>query len=320
MEHYVTIFDSKFILAGVALHESLQRHCQPFKLWIVALDDAVAEQLAKLSLENVEVIPLSDVETPELLAVKGGRTRGEYCWTLTPFLPTAVMKLAPRASRVTYIDADLYFFGSARPLFEELQTSGKSVLITEHGYAPQYDQTRTSGRFCVQFVVFVRDPHAQAVLEWWQARCLEWCFARQERGLFGDQKYLDCWPELFGDHTHILLQHALTLAPWNIDYQSNQKALKPAFYHFQGFRILAENQVKLYHGYRISSRNRWIYDTYLLAIVRAITRLRNLGYGIPTMPEHSQRFRAFKYLLMRVGGYIRFKNLALLLNDKSVQT
>lgn len=309
MEHYVTIFDSKFVLAGIALHDSLSRFCRPFTLWVVALDREVEEQLTKLALDDLRVVPLSELETPALLAVKDGRTRGEYCWTLTPFLPTLIFDRAPEAQRVTYLDADLYFFGPAAPLFAELDASGKDVLITEHAYAPRYDRSATSGRFCVQFNVFTRTAAARRVLEWWQARCLEWCFARYERGLFGDQKYLDQWPALFGDVVHILRAVDLTLAPWNVDHLNPDGKKRPAFYHFQGFRILGADHVKLYHGYRVGAANRWIYRDYLDAIASAARRMLELGYPVPTMPEHAQRFRTVKYALMRLTGYMRFARL-----------
>ena len=44
---------------------------------------------------------------------------------------------------------------------------------------------------------------------------MEWCFNRFEEGKFGDQKYLDKWPELFDDKVHILSNKELLLAPWN---------------------------------------------------------------------------------------------------------
>lgn len=50
----------------------------------------------------------------------------------------------------TYIDADLYFFSSPQILIDEV--GDNSVMITEHRYTEKYDQTKTSGKYCVQFV------------------------------------------------------------------------------------------------------------------------------------------------------------------------
>lgn len=311
MEHYVTVFDSNFILAGLALHDSLKRHCEPFTLWILGLDDEVLGRLGRLDLPDVRLIPMSEIETPELLAVKGGRTRGEYCWTLTPFLPEVVMRLCPEALRVTYLDADLYFFDSAREIFGEFDRSGKDVLITDHAYGPGYDLSARSGRFCVQFMVFRATAASRAVLHWWQQKCVEWCFARYEPGRFGDQKYLDVWPEIFAQEVHVLQQTDLTVAPWNVQFFSLSGPVRPVFFHFQGFRILSGRRVKLFHGYRVGRRNLWIYREYLAAIVRGATRLKSLGYEAPRMPEHRQSFRLLKYALMTLAGYMRFARVRL---------
>lgn len=215
-EHFVTLFDDSFLPIGLALYESLVAHAGAFRLWVVAIDDAVEKHLAQLALPDLTVIPLRTLETPELLAVKPGRTRAEYCWTLTPFTAQAVFDRDPAARRATYVDADVFFLADPRILLDELDCSGKHVLITEHAYAPEYDRSHDSGRFCVQFLTFDRSDQAHTVMRWWQDRCLEWCFARYEDGKFGDQVYLDQWPSLFGDCVHIAQQVEKTLAPWNV--------------------------------------------------------------------------------------------------------
>ena len=87
VEHFVTLFDSNFMLSGLALHESLMMHCPEARLWIVAADDLSLVQLRRLDLPGVQIVPLAEIEKTELLRVKPDRTRGEYCWTITPFLP-----------------------------------------------------------------------------------------------------------------------------------------------------------------------------------------------------------------------------------------
>ena len=61
---------------------------------------------------------------------------------------------------MTYVDADVWLLKSPRPVFEEFERSGKSVFITRHAYAPEYDQADVTGEFCVQFVVFERGRSA----------------------------------------------------------------------------------------------------------------------------------------------------------------
>jgi len=234
MEHYVTLFDSLFLPQGLALHQSMQRHVKDYKLWILCVDDRSYSILSKLKLPNVELLQLSLLETPSLLSVKPNRTKGEYCWTLTPFSIRFVFEADKSIERVTYIDADLWFRKSPEPIFEELDHSGKQVLITDHAYDPEHDQSENSGQFCVQFMTFTRLGGEQ-VRQWWEDRCIEWCYARVEDGKFGDQKYLDDWPIRFKTAVHVLTNKELVLAPWNAFRYPYSNAL---VWHFQGLRLV----------------------------------------------------------------------------------
>ena len=213
------------------------KHCSRFKLWVLCTDKKAIKILDQLNLEKIQLLDLAKFETTELLRVKEERTVAEYCWTLTPFAPKFVFEADSTIDRITYIDADIWFRKSPKPIFDELEESGKSVLITEHSYSPEYDFTETSGRFCVQFLTFDRTG-GETVRKDWEEKCLEWCYARSEDGKFGDQKYLDYWPNDFPDRVHILQEKEYALAPWNVKRYPYAKSI---FYHFQALRIRKGN-------------------------------------------------------------------------------
>jgi len=270
------------------------------------MDEQVYQQLLKLQLPYVTPIPLSTFENDALLSVKPGRSRAEYCWTITPFTPELVFSRDAAVNRVTYIDADLLFFNDPSILFREFEQSGKHVMITEHAYAPEYSNyLENSGRFCVQFMVFDRTPQAQVILAWWKARCLEWCFARLEDGKFGDQKYLDVWPQMFADDVHILKQVEQTLAPWNVDYLLNlqPKGFRPVLFHFHSFRIIASDCARLYEGYRISASSRYLYDEYIAFLQEQIDQLRQHGIPLPLLPESADVRAKLRSWITLFRGY-----------------
>jgi hypothetical protein len=274
-EQFVTLFDSHYLPLGLCLYRSLEEHARPFHLWIVAMDDACAEALAQMQLVNATVLKLAEIESDALRAVKSDRSVAEYCWTLTPFLPSAVLQRAPQVERVTYLDADLFFFQPPGVLLDELAQSGKHVLITEHAFAPEYAHNIRYGRFCVQFVTFRNTPQAKRVLEWWQARCLEWCYGREEDGKFGDQKYLDDWPQRFAAEVHVLARTERTLAPWNVAHvAATQGAARPVFYHFHSLKIVSRSRVVLHFMYRIGKPSRWIYEAYLRCLRSVVAEMR----------------------------------------------
>jgi hypothetical protein len=83
---------------------------------------------------------------------------------------------------------------------------------------------------------------SEIVRKWWEERCIEWCFARVENGKFGDQRYLDDWPERFVDFVHVLNSKELALAPWNAVRFPRATAV---FYHFHGLRIVSDNKINI---------------------------------------------------------------------------
>ena len=306
MEHYVTLFDTLFLPQGLALHTSLKRHAGPHVLWILCVDDATHEVLGRLALPNVQLMRLVDVETPELRRVKLDRSRVEYCWTLTPFTPRWVCQADPTIRRVTYVDADLWFRQSPAPIFREFELSAKQVLITEHAYAPEHDQTATSGRYCVQFMVFTRDG-SERVRRWWEERCIEWCYARSENGKFGDQKYLDDWPERFSDCVHVLQGAELARAPWNGSGSPYHGAV---FFHFHGLRLLGDDKVNL-GGYPLSPMLiHDIYGPYLSDLADAIGALRKLGFE-PPVQQRNRLLLAFKRLPFMLARQRRFVTMSI---------
>ncbi len=298
MEHYVTLFDGDFLPQGLALIESLERHAGDHLLWVLCLDDRAREVLDGLGKSTVRTIPLAEAETPELLAVKAGRTRAEYCWTLTPFTPDFVFARDPSAQRVTYLDADLFLLRSPRPIFDDLDASGKSVLITEHAYDAEYDQSATSGIFCVQFMTFRRDA-SEPVRLWWGERCIEWCFGRSEEGKFGDQKYLDDWPDRFRDHIHVLRREDAILAPWNALRFPYSRAIA---WHFHGLRIQGR-RVRWYTGYEVPEVVRkQVYVPYLRLLERKVGMLgQPVVQGAPE-PWMLGVLRDVKFGLLRMLG------------------
>ena len=119
VEHYVTLFDETFLPQGLALYLSLMRHSPDSQLWVICLTEVTYLQLQKLDLGNINLIRLSDIETPQLKFVKAGRSRAEYCWTLTPFSPQAVLDRCKEVSRVTYLDADMWFRGDPKRILKK---------------------------------------------------------------------------------------------------------------------------------------------------------------------------------------------------------
>lgn len=265
MLNFVTLFDKNYLSRGLALYNSLGKKCDvPFLLFILCMDNESYLYFSEKKLKNISLIKLSEVEAfyPVLLKLKQERSRGEYCWTLTPFSIQYVLKTA-NVPMCTYLDSDLYFFDSPKCLFDELPDD-KSVLITEHNYTPYYDQSLTSGKYCVQFMTFKNDLNGCEVLEWWRHQCELWCYNRMEDGKFGDQKYLDDWTARFTS-VYVTTNEGAGIAPWNMQkfniFQSNEKLI------VKNIVTKKESSIVFVHFHNLKPINsmRWHVGDYLIS-------------------------------------------------------
>lgn len=217
MNAYCTYFDRGFLPQGLALWRSLARHDPDAVLWVLALDEFTEALLRELGEPRLRVVALAELEAgdPELRAAKANRTPVEYTFTLSPCWPRWLLARQPGIDRVTYLDADLFFFGAPAPVFAAMDAARASVLITGHRFPSWLRHYEQHGRFNVGLLSFRRDAAGLACLDDWRARCLEWCHDRVEGDRYADQKYLDAWPARLGAALLVLDRPGVNLAPWN---------------------------------------------------------------------------------------------------------
>lgn len=218
------------------------------------MDRECYEDLARRQLANVCLIALEDFERNDaaLLAVKPERSLTEYYFTCTPSLPLYIFRRFPEQNILTYLDADLFFVSDPAPLFDELGQG--SIGIIEHRFPSELCHLEMYGMYNVGWITFRRDEQGIACLEWWRERCIEWCYDRVEPGRFGDQKYLDRWPELFPG-VRVLQHKGANVAPWNVSgYELTVR----------GGQIFVDDQPLIfYHFHGLSQIRPWLYNPRL---------------------------------------------------------
>lgn len=314
--NFCTLFNSNYMSRGIAMYESLLKNCKDFHLYIFAFDDRCSEFLKAQKYANMTVISLKEFEDPELLRIKPTRSAAEYCWTCTAStILYSIEKFG--LENCTYVDADMLFYSDPIVLFNEL--GSKSVLITEHRYTKDYDQSATSGKYCVQFVTFKNDFNGMKVLKWWREACIDWCYDRMEDGKFGDQKYLDDWTTKF-EGVHELQHLGGGIAPWNVQQYSFElkndqiigkelssgRKFEVVFYHFHALKLFNDDMAMLtIKEYALTENvKKMIYGPYLrllkdvrLKIVSADKSFVNAGLSGPApMKPMSFTVAVFYYL------------------------
>ena len=285
MQHFCTMFDQRYLTRGLQLYRSLRIFVLGSPLWVLCLDLASEALLRRLALPDLQIVPLTQLEAqfPALAAAKANRQTIEYYFTLTPHLPLALLDWHPQIASLTYLDADILLYSDPQPVFAQI--AGATCAIVPHRFPQHLRRLARLGTYNVGWQTFRRSPAAFACLNWWAARCREWCYDRYERGRFADQKYLDSWPTRFPG-VAVITHPGVNLAPWNLDTHTITASAAGlridgwplVAYHFHGLRVDADGgydpQFATYRVVQQELVRSTLYDPY-------VAQLQSLAYLVP---------------------------------------
>lgn len=254
MRHFCTYFDANYLTRGLALHRSLAVHAGDFELVVLCMDEAVESALRQKKLPQVRLLPVAELvaKYPALAAARTDRTKLEFYFTCTAWLMRHLLPGIPAGELLTYLDADLYFFSSLQPVYDEIGAA--PIAITPHRFPPSLAHLERYGKYNVGWVSLRHDATGVACAADWADKCAVWCFNLLESDRYADQKYLDAWAAKFPGT--VSLQHpGINAAPWNIKDCSITTGK-------QGVRI-KKRPLIFYHFHALTHLGRQIYDPSL---------------------------------------------------------
>ena len=281
MNHYCTLFDHNYLPRGIVLHDSLMEHSSGGALLHVLCMSSQAEAtILKLKrrsdkFDNLFVYNLDypGFDRNALIKARGNRTWTEFCWTMASVFSNMLLKSGIR--EITYLDADMMFFGDPAVVHKEIRISG--IGIIPHRFIPEKKHLEINGKFNVSWVTLKDTPRSMACSNEWAAQCLEWCYYRVEGNKFGDQKYLDEWPSKYHCECKVIENIGAGLAPWNLAnynlgtrdgvlYAEQERVI---FYHYHEFAELDNGKYRL-TNYKLREEDvRYIYNPFILEYEKA---------------------------------------------------
>lgn len=216
--HIATVCDKNYLVRALALYNSVCLHMPEAKMWFLCMDDETKTTITKLNLANSSAKLVSEINDPELIAVRNTRTNGEFAmsskasWLLYIFNSGDVGPL----DVVIYIDADILLFNSLQSLITKMKNDNKSIGITPHRFPKsKKNMSDEVGVYNSGFELFIVDDNSRAYIEDWRRLCIEWCYLRRDDHFrLGDQKYLNYWPSQFSGVYEI--EKGVNTGSWNL--------------------------------------------------------------------------------------------------------
>ena len=273
---YCTLFNYDYLTRGLALYRSMERNIPEFNLYILAMDKATYEILGDLNLAKVTLIDVDSVIDDRISDVLGERIGPAFFWTCTPIVIEYILK-EKNEDWCTYIDADCYFLQDPGKVFDIIESGGYSVGIVEHRFRKDaaYDRhIEYDGRFNVAFNTFRNEENALKILNEWKEQCLQCCTNNPTGESFGDQLYLNVWPDKHKG-VYIVEDDGIDVAPWNVNnYRfsgsdgsytigNDNREYAVSMYHFHAMHFLSSHLVSLnLWNTRSRSEERSIFSLY----------------------------------------------------------
>ena len=239
---FFTICSRNYLAFALTLRQSVLRAEPDHAFYIFLADEAAdADRLS-----SIEVIPVAELERPEIASMALRYTIMEFNTAIKPFCFEHLFRKLDFEAAI-YLDPDIEVFQPLTLVHAHLQ-SGASCVLTPHILEPIRDDDSPSdidilrsGTFNLGFAAFARTPEAERFLSWWARRLTEHCFVDLERGLFVDQKFAELAPS-FISALSILRDPGYNVAYWNLmhrtvdqsgkDWQVN--GLPLTFFHYSG--------------------------------------------------------------------------------------
>lgn len=285
-QNFCTLFDKNYLVRGLALYYSLQKHSTNFHLWICCMDEFTYNYISDMELGNVTTVKLANVEDDALLKIKNGRSVAEYCWTLKAPLIRYILEKY-QVSSMIYCDADMYFFSDPEPIYNEWK--GHSILLCRR--RDDYELQKIYGLYQTSLIGFKNDEFGMKCVDWWRERCIEGCFSepQPEKNIWRDQKYMDKIPYIFS-YIKIVENCGINAALWSMandildfyikDDEFFVKNNKLVAYHFAGELLFDEIRFNTFKQVIPYSTNIDSIYTVYSNILKQISKKTSIGIEI----------------------------------------
>lgn len=278
-----TIVAQNYLTMGEVLGESVKHNNSNLDFYIIVADSNINSSVEPEYGDKAQhIIGASELQIPKFneLAFKYNVT--EFCTALKPFSFNYLLNKG--YDKVIYFDPDIYVFSSLHPILDRLDSS--SLIVTPHvctlqnhytGLVPE-PMLMHVGIYNFGFCAFANTQNSASILEWWQTRLIDQCYADKLEALHTDQKWMDFIPSLTDD-IYIERHLGCNMAIWNwherlLHEEENKfwvsNRVQPSekvlliFFHFSNFSFGKAGDLKEFKPKYIKNSLIWIaYQAFM---------------------------------------------------------
>jgi len=249
MIHIFTITAKNYLSLALTLGQSVARHHPEARFTVCIADgiDGVSMNYEHPGHGLLDARTTLPGPVFEDMAFKYDVT--EFCTSFKPAVFKHLFATEADTDLVYYMDPDTRLYSRLDPITADTPT--KTLYLAPHlldcdvadrNPYPEFHHL-WEGIFNLGFCAVRRTAAMPLVLDWWDARLREYCYADHVDGLHTDQKWMDYAPVYFRDDLVIIPHYGVNVSHWNLverpltqvggQYRAGRDPL--IFFHFSGF-------------------------------------------------------------------------------------
>lgn len=239
-----TLFDKNYLVRTLAFYDALKKLDENFELWFLCLNDETKAIMQKINLPSVNLVSIDDLGDNELMSTKNDRSPAEFAFTAKSVFTKYVAERVGEREALILSDNDVIFFQSPADLLERMRREDNSIGISPHKFPKEKDYMNEKvGKYNAGLVFFIVNDISKKCIADWRHDCIDWCYLKEEKNRFADQKYMLRWPERYSG-VYEILDKGVNTGSWNL---SNWKVTKKE----DGSFLIDEDPLICYHFHRI---------------------------------------------------------------------
>ena len=258
MIHIFTITARNYLSLALTLGDSVARHHPEVRFTIFVADGL--DDIESSTLPHPVEDARSAIGTAFNADLPFKYNITEFCTAIKPALFRHLFARSPETDLVFYLDPDTYLFDRLDPVVEAEPTKTLFLsphlldcrLADDHPY-PEYKHL-WEGIFNLGFCAIQRSPASDTIIDWWDRRLQNYCYADFQDGLHTDQKWMDYAPAFFGKDLSICRHYGINVAHWNLierqpvlcgnKFFTSEHQQPLIFFHFSGFDFKGKSLTK----------------------------------------------------------------------------
>lgn len=258
--HFYTSCTNNYLPLARVLAKSVKKF-HPEGYFHLVLSDSLQDWF---DLENEDfdnVITVEDLNIPNLQPWLFKHSVVELCTAVKGAAAQHIIQTTD-CDQVIYFDPDIAVFSPLEDLLSNFDHS--DILITPHQLRPEKVFSAIAeneiaflrhGSYNLGFLGVKNSPNGQEFIDWWAARCLDFCYSETEYGLYTDQRWIDLVPSFFNG-VNVLKNPGYNVANWNLSNRDVQGKLEEqvtvngsplCFYHFSGSQTIMPEKYNLHN-------------------------------------------------------------------------